>query len=138
MAQKLSFKPKVVVQKMLKTLPVRARTVIEKRYGLGKDTAITTLEAIGKEYGITRERVRQVENYALASIRKSSAFTEAEVYFSELEDIVRKMGGIIREDELLSELAKDKSTRNFLHLLLVLGNAFIKEKSLLIFITDGT
>jgi DNA-directed RNA polymerase sigma subunit (sigma70/sigma32) len=33
-----------------------------------------TLEAIGKKYNITRERVRQIENHAVATIRKSKEY----------------------------------------------------------------
>ena len=69
MAEKLSFKPKTVVKRLLSVLPERAQNVLMSRYGLGKDTSPETLEAIGQEYGITRERVRQIENYALAMIR---------------------------------------------------------------------
>jgi RNA polymerase primary sigma factor len=44
-------------------LPYRERRILESRFGLGGE--ITTLEAIGKELGITRERVRQLEAHAL-------------------------------------------------------------------------
>jgi hypothetical protein len=128
MTHKLPFKPKTVVAKLLKSLPTRARDIITKRYGLGKDSKTVTLEAIGQEYGITRERVRQVENYALATIRKSDAFAEQDDAFQTLEKTLRAMGGIVREDELLEELAADASTRNHLHLMLVLGDSFVKEK----------
>ncbi len=128
MVDKLSFKPKQVTKKLLATLPERARDVLTRRYGLGKDTAPTTLEAIGQEYGITRERVRQIENYALATIRKSDAFAEEAAAFDELKTIIRTMGGLVAEDELLQSLAKDASTQNHIHILLVLGDAFTKEK----------
>jgi DNA-directed RNA polymerase sigma subunit (sigma70/sigma32) len=47
-----------------------------------------TLESIGQRYGITRERVRQIENHALAALKKSPAFTEANAAFHELERII--------------------------------------------------
>lgn len=128
MAHKLPFKPKAIVVKLLKSMPERACDIITKRYGLGSDTKTVTLEAIGQEYGITRERVRQVENYALATIRKSEAFEKAKEAFDALEQVVRNMGGIVPEEELLIELATDQSSRNHLHLMLVLGNAFTREK----------
>jgi len=128
MVEKLTIKPKMVIKRLLGTLPERAQNVLTSRYGLGTNTTPVTLEAIGKEYGITRERVRQIENYALSMIRKSDAFKNEQVAFDELHAIVRKMGVIVSEDELLESLAKDVSTRNHIHLLLVLGNAFVKEK----------
>lgn len=128
MAEKLTIKPKAVVKRLLTILPERAQNVLMSRYGLGKNTSPVTLEAIGKEYGITRERVRQIENYALAMIRKSDAFKNEQGAFTELHDVIRKMGIVVSEEELLESLAKDVSTRNHIHLLLVLGDAFVKEK----------
>ena len=65
----MKVKPKQVVKKLLLVLPERARDVITARYGLGKSPERQTLEAIGRRYGITRERVRQIENYALGNLR---------------------------------------------------------------------
>ena len=61
----LSFNPKQVVKKLLGALPVRAQDVIVGRFGLNQSGDEMTLEAIGQKYGITRERVRQIENYAI-------------------------------------------------------------------------
>jgi len=120
----VSFKPKQISKKLLAVLPVRARDVIVSRYGLGKDTEKMTLDAIGKRYSITRERVRQIENYAIANIRKSKEFTELEVIFKDLEATIKKLGGIITEEDLLVHISKDKSTQNHINLLLVLGHSF--------------
>lgn len=128
MADKLSFKPKTVVKRLLSVLPERAQKVLVSRYGLGTSTTPVTLEAIGQEYGITRERVRQIENYGLSVIRKSDAFKEEAPAFEELRIAVEKMGVIVPEDELLESLSRDQSTRNHIHLMLVLGDVFVKEK----------
>lgn len=124
----LSFKPKQVVKRLLSSLPKRAKEIIESRYGLGKDLERQTLEAIGHRYGITRERVRQIEEYGLQTIRKSDAFSEAQAELSELEDALSKMGSIVSEEELLEKFGKDVGTRNSVHLLLVLGESFNKCK----------
>ncbi len=60
------------IGKMLGTLSDRERIVIEKRYGLTGEAM--TLQAIGQELGITRERVRQLQDSAL---KKLAAFREA-------------------------------------------------------------
>jgi RNA polymerase nonessential primary-like sigma factor len=49
-------------------LTAKERTVIEGRFGLRQDEA-RTLEAIGKELGLTYERVRQIEKAALQKLR---------------------------------------------------------------------
>ena len=58
------------LQKVLDSLPWRERRVIELRYGLG-DKGPMTLEDIGQEVGVTRERVRQIESKTLAMLKAS-------------------------------------------------------------------
>ena len=125
---KTGFKPKAIVRKLLQALPERSRTVLEARFGLGTNPERVTLESIGKRYGITRERVRQIENHALASLKKSDAFTQAQDAFKELERIVDSLGGIVCEDDLLNFITKDKSMQNHIYFLLVLGDPFKYRK----------
>ncbi|MBA3706148.1 MAG: hypothetical protein H0W84_09685, partial [Bacteroidetes bacterium] len=98
------------------------------RYGLGKDPERMTLEAIGKKYNITRERVRQIENHAILTIRKSKEYTKEKKAFDELEAIVHDLGGVITEEDLLNHITKDKTVHNHLNLLFILGEAFKKNK----------
>jgi RNA polymerase nonessential primary-like sigma factor len=49
-------------------LPATERSIIEMRYGLNH-AAQRTLDSIGKQFGITRERVRQIENQAIRKLR---------------------------------------------------------------------
>lgn len=125
---KVSFKPKIVTKKLLSVLPDRARDVLTKRYGLGADSDTQTLESIGQTYGITRERVRQIENYGIATIQKSDAYKECESVFEELRGVVEDMGGVITEHELLQSLAKDESSQNHFFFILVIGSDFMKLK----------
>jgi RNA polymerase primary sigma factor len=84
----ITFKPKQVTKRLLGVLPERARDVMVSRYGLGRDTERMTLEAIGKKYNITRERVRQIENHAIQSIRKSKEYQKEKKAFDELEHVI--------------------------------------------------
>jgi len=127
-ADKTGFKPKAIVKKLLASLPERSCTVLEARFGLGTNTEKVTLEAIGKRWGITRERVRQIENHALLALKKSPAFAEAQSAFGELERIIDSLGGIICEDDLLNFITKDKSMQNHIYFLLVLGDPFKYRK----------
>jgi len=122
----LSFNPKEAVKALLAVLPTRAQDVVKQRYGLGKSSERATLEAIGKTYGITRERVRQIENFAIKSIRKSPAYTQARAVFDELESVVRDYGAVVHEAKFLSSLSSDKAIQNSVHFLLVLGDRFEK------------
>lgn len=125
---KLVLKPKQVVKKLLGALPPRARDVLSARYGLGASTTKVTLEAIGKKYGITRERVRQIEEYAIQNLRKSDAYKKEKESFEELHKAVKTLGAVVSEEQLLKELGKDKSTQNQIHFMLVLGENFKKMK----------
>jgi hypothetical protein len=124
----ISFKPKQTVKRLLASLPDRARDVIVYRYGLGKDSKRMTLDAIGKKYGITRERVRQIENYALTNIRKSEEYKREKVVFTEIETLLHTLGGIVVEDDFLGSFSKDPSLQNHMHFLLVVGDTFKKRK----------
>lgn len=124
----LSLKPKQTVKRLLSALPERARDIIISRYGLGENPKKLTLEAIGRKYGITRERVRQIENYALMSIRKSDSYLKEKSAFAELENLLHSLGGIVGEDELLHHFSSDRSMQHQVHFLLVVGETFKKEK----------
>jgi len=56
------------VRRAIESLPERERRIIELRFGVGGQPQ--ALEAIGKELGITRERVRQLEAEALAKLER--------------------------------------------------------------------
>ncbi len=53
-------------------LSPRERGVVRLRFGL-EDGKIRTLEEVGKEFGVTRERVRQIETKTLAKLRRPDA-----------------------------------------------------------------
>jgi RNA polymerase primary sigma factor len=57
------------IQKALDALPQRERQVIELRYGLRGHEPLT-LEEVGRAFGVTRERVRQIENNTLKKLKQ--------------------------------------------------------------------
>ena len=124
----LSFKPKAVTKRLLSALTKRGADVIENRYGLGAKSLRLTLDAIGKKYNITRERVRQIENHSLAIIRKSKEYKETTSVFAELKAVVLELGGIVAEKDLLKHLSKDPAIQHHINFLLVIGEDFIREK----------
>ncbi len=57
------------VRKALDALPERERQVIELRYGLSGAEPLT-LEEVGRTFGVTRERIRQIENNTLKKLKR--------------------------------------------------------------------
>ncbi len=127
-SESITFKPKQVTKHLLSVLPERARDVVMGRFGLGNEPKKMTLEAIGKKYGITRERVRQIENYSLGNIRKSKEYAKEQKVFDEMKAFIISLGGMIGEHDLLDHVSKDHSTQNHVHFLLVVGDEFKKHK----------
>jgi len=125
----ISFKPKQITKSLLGVLPDRARDVLIKRYGLGEDGDTSTLEAIGQSYGITRERVRQIENYGIQSIQKSDEYKKNYDLFVEMQGLIDQLGGgMIAEHVFLDEITNDPLVRNHLYFLLIVGDSFYRGK----------
>jgi len=55
---------------LLEVLDERERAIINARFGLGGDRP-ETLEQVGQRFGVTRERIRQLQNIALAKLRRT-------------------------------------------------------------------
>jgi RNA polymerase primary sigma factor len=58
-----------LVHELVPRLPERERVILQQRFGLGEAGQLT-LRAIGRRFGVTRERIRQLQNLALLKLRK--------------------------------------------------------------------
>ena len=97
----MTFNYQKICSNLLSNLPERTRDVIVRRFGLGTGKR-ETLESIGTSYGITRERVRQIESDGLSNIsRKTEKDHKVFQYFA---SFLKNYGGLKKEDILLSEL----------------------------------
>ncbi|MCX6760168.1 MAG: hypothetical protein NTW46_02385 [Candidatus Nealsonbacteria bacterium] len=104
---------------LLKGLPERATEVIVRRFGL-KTGENETLEAIGETYGITRERVRQIEREGLSKVKsKMGEYKDVLEYFSKTLD---SYGGARKESSLVSLFGKEKNYPHILFLITLSGD----------------
>lgn len=58
------------IRKMLSQLSPKERDVLILRYGLDNNGTKKTLDEIGSQYGVSRERIRQIENRAISKLKK--------------------------------------------------------------------
>jgi len=58
------------LDELLAVLDQRERQIIDERFGLNGRKPLT-LEEVGREFGVTRERIRQLQNVALTKMRKA-------------------------------------------------------------------
>lgn len=72
----------------LDSLDKKAREVIMCRYGL-KDNDAMTLEEIGNEFGVTRERIRQIEAKALQKLKHHPGFRHSRSFSEEIPDSLK-------------------------------------------------
>lgn len=117
-----------VVKELEGDFTERAWSIVVRRFGVGQDER-ETLEAIGKSYDITRERVRQIENETLAKLEEEEKYSRTLSPFHEnLEMFLIDHGGLMHEellaDRFIDRLEEDYKWRGFVELLLNLGQAF--------------
>ncbi len=92
-----------IIKDLISGLSPRQKDIIEQRFGLsGKKR---TLAAVGKKYGLTRERVRQIESSSLKSISEKLEKNQAagKIIESAVSHL-KKTGGVMKEDAFLKEL----------------------------------
>ncbi|MEK7556564.1 MAG: HTH domain-containing protein [Patescibacteria group bacterium] len=99
-----------LTEKLLNSLDARSRDIVIRRFGL-KSGQAETLESIGKEYGITRERVRQIESYTkktLATLREQ---------ITPLVDLLEKTfaehGGVMAEPHVVEVIGAEPQVVRF-------------------------
>jgi len=104
----------------------RVREVIERRFGL-KNGKVETLEAIGQNYGITRERVRQIEDNGLKVLKSEKVYSLFNPVFEMLDEFFAQHGNLAGEEHLYSTLTGTEGPhplRGQLYLVLTLGEPY--------------
>ncbi|KKU26541.1 MAG: RNA polymerase sigma factor [Candidatus Magasanikbacteria bacterium GW2011_GWA2_46_17] len=78
------YSTKEVFEKTLGSLTERERRVLELRFGLG-DGYSRTLEEVGKQFRVTRERIRQIEAKALRKMRHPTRIRHLDGFLEKTE-----------------------------------------------------
>jgi len=93
-----------LVDNLLLLLSDKEKVVITKRFALA-GVSKATLEEIGQEFSVTRERVRQIEKNALAKMRRNVFNTALKSLHEFVGTLVRKHGGLMKSETLITELS---------------------------------
>lgn len=101
---KLKINLEQLVFDMIKELPKRSRDIIIKRFNFDGDKEAKTLEKIGSEYKITRERVRQIEFEAISKLKNIGEKHQIDKVFKSVEDGLRDCGGFASENKIIGHL----------------------------------
>lgn len=110
-----------VYQKFTKGLSQKTKDIFNRRFGV-KSAKAETLEAIGKTLGITRERVRQIEEAGFNYIRKNNKEALDAIY-ANFANYFEERGGFKKEQKILEELG-GKNQKAYVLFLLTLGSQF--------------
>jgi hypothetical protein len=117
------------VAQLVKALNPRNRDIVSRRFGL-KNGQRETLESIGKGYGITRERVRQIEEFALGQLAKAAPEArDLQKTVAAAREIVAREGGVVRERALFKDVTgseKDSAASAALSFALALDRDLVR------------
>jgi len=125
-----------VSEYFLNSLDKRQKDILERRFGL-KGGKRETLEAIGADFNITRERIRQIERKALEKIKKQVDKNLFQNVSTKIKNFLNLQGGFKREDKISEELKLKKATP-YLLFILYLSDDFYKYKESDLFYTFWT
>lgn len=93
------------IEQLLSMLTMREAKVLRLRYGL-EDGQVRTLEDVGREFDVTRERIRQIQAKVLNRLRHPTKKKYLDVISSSLVIILKEAGGILRESDVHCRLAE--------------------------------
>ena len=102
----MDIKYQTIFNSLFADLNPKRKEILERRFGIHGDEG-ETLQAIGEDLGITRERVRQLINDSLNLLRDQKA-RELALPLHYLEDYFQQNGGLKREEKIYQEIAPDK------------------------------
>ena len=98
------FDAEALITSLLTILAERERTILIRRFGLFNNEE-TTLETLGQEYDVTRERIRQIERQALLRLHgHMQSDTRLESVRETVLAVLEKHGGLMQDEHLLDEL----------------------------------
>lgn len=121
-----------ILEDIFLVLTPKEKEVIIKRFSLNNEPR-QTLEKIGQQFSVTRERIRQIEKIALGKLRRTLENTKLVEVAKIAKEFLGTTGGLCNEDELTSEILKRLATTSevdshIVRLALAICPEFVREE----------
>lgn len=105
----------------------REKKILFDRFGIGKKSK--TLHAIGQEYSVTRERIRQIVNNAVKKIKKNCKSNDATKAIEKIDIYVQKSGGYVSSEQLFVKFdTNDTKEQNAIKFMASLSDKLVAVK----------
>lgn len=102
------------VDRLMLLLSEKEKFVIVNRFDFSGKGRLT-LDAIGKKFTVTRERVRQIEKNALTKLRRNVFNTSLVGIQDHVRSILEPSGGLLKEDALFAKMINDGDDGSFMN-----------------------
>ena len=131
--QELKLHP--LISHLLIVLSEKEKFIIQNRFALEKSKKMT-LEEIGEHFGVTRERIRQIEKSALRKLERNAQNTNVRILTEFAKALLEKQGGLVQDEHfknLLLNILPNVTAEEIeeLHLALVLDAGIQYESNTL-------
>ncbi|MFA6917573.1 MAG: sigma factor-like helix-turn-helix DNA-binding protein [Candidatus Gracilibacteria bacterium] len=100
-----------IIEDIFLILTNKEKDVIVQRFSLDNKPR-RTLESIGQQFSVTRERVRQIEKIALNKLRRTVQTTRLNFVNDVANTVINENGGVILEKKLVSEILNNIGSSN--------------------------
>lgn len=100
-----------VIEEMFMVLTHKEKDVIVQRFSLDNRPR-RTLESIGQQFSVTRERIRQIEKIALGKLRRTVQTTRLSVVNEIATRVIAEHGGVLLEKKLVSEILNNLKSKD--------------------------
>lgn len=119
------------VVKVLESLSDRDQVILKSRFGM--DGEILTLANLGERYNVTRERIRQIQDYALSKFNRIASCNDKLFYTNaDFETYILKNGGLVsceRFEDYLLDYGFSKEDFPYMYILIASSPSFKLESN---------
>lgn len=121
-----------VIEEIFMVLTNKEKDVITQRFSLDNKPR-RTLEHIGQQFSVTRERIRQIEKIALNKLKRTVSTTRLSLINEIADKVIRENGGVLIESKLIGAVlnaiaSTNKIDGNIIQLALKINNEIKKEE----------